>query len=39
VVVLTLWTSLQSIFLSLWDEEESKLVSFRYLKSILQPKA
>ncbi len=39
VVVLTLWTSLQSIFLSLWDEEQSKLVGFRHLKSILQPKA
>jgi omega-6 fatty acid desaturase (delta-12 desaturase) len=37
VVVLTLWTSLQSIFLSLWDEEQNKLVSFRHLKSIPQP--
>ena len=34
VVVLTLWTSLQSIFLSLWDEEQNKLVGFRHLKSI-----
>jgi acyl-lipid omega-6 desaturase (Delta-12 desaturase) len=39
VVVLTLWTSLQSIFLSLWDEEQKKLVSFRHLKSIPQPEA
>lgn len=39
VVVLTLWTSLQSIFLSLWDEEQNKLVSFRNLKSIRPVKA
>lgn len=39
VVVLTLWTSLQSIFLSLWDEEQKKLVGFRHLKSIPQPEA
>jgi omega-6 fatty acid desaturase (delta-12 desaturase) len=38
VVVLTLWTSLQSVLLSLWDEEQGKLVSFSYLKSIRQPK-
>jgi omega-6 fatty acid desaturase (delta-12 desaturase) len=38
VVVLTLWTSLQSIFLSLWDEDQKKLVGFRHLKSIPQPK-
>jgi omega-6 fatty acid desaturase (delta-12 desaturase) len=34
VVVLTLWTSLQSIFLSLWDEEQKKLVGFHHLKSM-----
>ena len=39
VVVLTLWTSLQSIFLSLWDEEQNKLVSFHNLKSIRPVKA
>jgi omega-6 fatty acid desaturase (delta-12 desaturase) len=39
VVVLTLWTSLQSIFLSLWDEEQKKLIGFRHLKSIPQPEA
>ncbi len=39
VVVLTMWTSLQSIFLSLWDEEQRKLVGFHHLKSILQPEA
>jgi acyl-lipid omega-6 desaturase (Delta-12 desaturase) len=39
VVVLTLWTSLQSVFLSLWDEEQSKLVGFRHLKSVSWPKA
>jgi omega-6 fatty acid desaturase (delta-12 desaturase) len=38
VVVLTLWTSLQSIFLSLWDEDQKKLVGFHHLKSIPQPK-
>jgi omega-6 fatty acid desaturase (delta-12 desaturase) len=32
VVILTLWTSFQSIFLSLWDEEQKKLVSFHQLK-------
>jgi acyl-lipid omega-6 desaturase (Delta-12 desaturase) len=37
VVVLTVWTSLQSILLSLWDEDQNKLVSFRHLKSIPQP--
>lgn len=31
-VVLTLRSSIRSIFLSLWDEERNKLVSFRYLK-------
>lgn len=39
VVVLTLWTSFQSIFLSLWDEEQKKLVGFHHLKSIAQPDA
>ena len=38
VVELTMWTSLQTVFLSLWDEEQQKLVSFRHLKkSIPQP--
>jgi omega-6 fatty acid desaturase (delta-12 desaturase) len=32
--VLTLRTSLKSIFLSLWDERKKKLVSFRYLKTL-----
>ena len=31
-VVLTLRSSLNSIFLSLWDEEQKKLISFRHLK-------
>jgi omega-6 fatty acid desaturase (delta-12 desaturase) len=31
-VVLTLGTSLKSIFLALWDEEQKKLISFRQLK-------
>jgi omega-6 fatty acid desaturase (delta-12 desaturase) len=39
VVVLTLWTSLQSIFLSLWDEEQNRLVSFHHLTSIQPVKA
>lgn len=34
VVVLTLWTSLQSIFLSLWDEDQNRLVSFSHLKTL-----
>lgn len=34
VVVLTLGSSFRSIFLSLWDEEQRRLVSFRELKSI-----
>jgi omega-6 fatty acid desaturase (delta-12 desaturase) len=34
VVVLTLWSSFQTIFLSLWDEEQRRLVGFRHLKSI-----
>jgi omega-6 fatty acid desaturase (delta-12 desaturase) len=37
VVVLTVWTSLQTILLSLWDEDQNKLVSFSHLKSISQP--
>jgi omega-6 fatty acid desaturase (delta-12 desaturase) len=31
VVILTLQSSLKSIFLSLWDEEQRKLVGFRHL--------
>jgi omega-6 fatty acid desaturase (delta-12 desaturase) len=37
VVVLTLWSSFRTIFLSLWDEEQGRLVSFRQLKSIRLP--
>lgn len=37
VVVLTLWSSLQSTFLSLWDEKQKKLVSFGQLKKLQQP--
>jgi omega-6 fatty acid desaturase (delta-12 desaturase) len=37
VVVLTLWTSFRTIFLSLWDEEQSRLVSFSQLKTIRHP--
>lgn len=33
VVVLTLWTSFKTIFLSLWDEEQGRLISFRQLRS------
>jgi acyl-lipid omega-6 desaturase (Delta-12 desaturase) len=33
VVVLTLWSSIRTISLSLWDEEQGRLVSFRQLKS------
>ena len=36
VVVLTMWTSLKTTFLSLWDEDQQKLVSFGHLKSIRQ---
>jgi len=39
VVVLTLWSSFKTIFLSLWDEEQGRLVSFRQLKSIPLPVA
>lgn len=34
VVVLTLWTSFKTVFLSLWDEEKKKLITFRQLKSV-----
>jgi len=37
VVVLTLWTSFQTVFLSLWDEKQKKLVSFGHLKTLPQP--
>lgn len=33
VVVLTLWSSFKTIFLSLWDEEQGRLISFGQLKS------
>jgi omega-6 fatty acid desaturase (delta-12 desaturase) len=36
VVVLTMWTSLQTVFLSLWDEKQNKLVSFGHLKTLPQ---
>jgi len=38
VTVLTLQSSLKLAFLSLWDEEQQKLVNFRYLKSMGQLK-
>jgi omega-6 fatty acid desaturase (delta-12 desaturase) len=34
VVVLTLWTSFKTVFLSLWDEEKKKLITFSQLKSV-----
>jgi omega-6 fatty acid desaturase (delta-12 desaturase) len=37
VVVLTLWSSFKTIFLSLWDEERERLVSFSQLKSMRLP--
>ena len=37
VVVLTLWSSLRTSLLSLWDEDQKKLVSFNHLKKIQQP--
>lgn len=37
VVVLTLGSSFKTIFLSLWDEEQGRLVSFRELKSLRLP--
>jgi omega-6 fatty acid desaturase (delta-12 desaturase) len=37
VVVLTLWSSFRTVFLSLWDEEQGRLVSFGHLKSIRLP--
>jgi omega-6 fatty acid desaturase (delta-12 desaturase) len=32
IIPLTFWKSLKSPWLNLWDEEQSKLVSFRSLK-------
>jgi omega-6 fatty acid desaturase (delta-12 desaturase) len=34
VVVLTMWTSLKSIFLTLWDEEQKRLVGFHHLRTL-----
>lgn len=34
VVTMTLWTSLGTTFLSLWDEKERRLISFRELRSL-----
>ena len=34
VVVLTLWTSFKTVFLSLWDEERKKLITFRQIRSV-----
>ncbi|MCB0213959.1 MAG: fatty acid desaturase, partial [Anaerolineae bacterium] len=34
VVVLTLWSSFESTFLSLWDEDQKKLVSFGHLRKM-----
>lgn len=39
VVELTLWSSLKTTILSLWDEEQQKLVGFGYLKIIRQREA
>lgn len=39
VVTLTLWSSLKTSVLGLWDEEQKKLVSFGYLKTIQPSKA
>jgi omega-6 fatty acid desaturase (delta-12 desaturase) len=36
VVVLTLWSSFKTVFLSLWDEEQRRLVGFSHLKTIRQ---
>jgi omega-6 fatty acid desaturase (delta-12 desaturase) len=37
VVVLTLWSSFKTIFLSLWDEDQGRLISFGQLKSLRPP--
>jgi len=34
VVVLTIWSSLKTVFLTLWDEERKKLISFGDLKTL-----
>jgi omega-6 fatty acid desaturase (delta-12 desaturase) len=34
VTTITLWSSLKSLGLNLWDEEQRRLVSFRYLKRV-----
>jgi omega-6 fatty acid desaturase (delta-12 desaturase) len=34
VTTITLWSSLKSLGLNLWDEEQRQLVSFRYLKRL-----
>jgi omega-6 fatty acid desaturase (delta-12 desaturase) len=39
VVVLTLWSSFKTISLSLWDEDQGRLISFGQLKSIRLPSA
>jgi omega-6 fatty acid desaturase (delta-12 desaturase) len=34
VMTLTIWSSIKTSFLGLWDEEQKKLVSFSYLKTL-----
>jgi len=34
VVTITLWESLQTMFLSVWDETQNRLISFRELRSL-----
>jgi hypothetical protein len=36
VTTITLWGSLKSLRLNLWDEEQRQLVSFRHLKRLQQ---
>jgi omega-6 fatty acid desaturase (delta-12 desaturase) len=34
VTTITLWSSLKSLRLNLWDEEQRQLISFRQLKTV-----
>jgi len=34
VTTITLWSSIRSLGLNLWDEEQNQLVSFRHLKRV-----
>ncbi|HKZ68773.1 MAG TPA: fatty acid desaturase [Anaerolineales bacterium] len=38
VTVVTMWESIKTLSLKLWDEQQQKMVSFRYLKSLRQPR-